>query len=332
MSENLLEVKNLKKYYRREGSRFYSEDRFIKSVDDVSLSIKEGETFGLVGESGCGKSTLAKVILGLEQPDEGEIFFRGSPLHLRERGRRILPTDIRLIFQDSLSALNPTKRIGWLLEESLRIDKTLTAEEKKRSISEMMEAINFDETLLDRYPHELSGGQSQRVGILLALLNRPRFIIADEPVSALDVSTQSTLLNLLKTTQKKFNLTYLFISHNLDVIESMSDRVGVMYQGKIVEMGRAEDLYRNPQHPYTQLLIDSIPRLNRSSERSLQKESRDLTTPPLPNREGCAFYPRCSHRLSLCEKVSPLPQLVGESHQLSCHLNFSSQKKESTKK
>jgi len=258
MMENILEIKNLKKTFG--GSNpFKSKDSKV-AVDDISFEIKKGEIFGLVGESGCGKSTTGNLISRLLSIDSGKVIYKGKNISkLRGRDLKNMRKNIQMIFQDPYHSLNPKKTIGWILMEPMVIHNLYSKEERRKKILEMLEIAGFDETFLKKYPHELSGGQRQRVAILAALMCEPDLVIADEAVSALDVSVQAQILNFMKTLQRKMGLTYLFISHDLNVVYYMCDRIAVMKDGRVVEIDEAENLYQNPKHPYTRSLLDAVP-------------------------------------------------------------------------
>lgn len=259
MENNLLEVSNLKKYFPLSQNRFFKEKEYTKAVDGISFSIKKGEIFGIVGESGSGKSTTGRMLMRLIDATSGTINFDGKDItKLKGDSLRKLRSEFQIIFQDPYSALNPRKKIGWILEEPLRIQGIKDKALRVQKVLEMLKLLGFDEAVTYKYPHELSGGQRQRIVIGSALMVNPKFIIADEAVSALDVSVQAQILNLMLELQKKLNLTYLFISHNLNVIHYMCDRVAVMYQGKIVESGSVEEIYNFPKHPYTKKLLAAI--------------------------------------------------------------------------
>lgn len=259
--ENILEIKNLKKSFGNSG--FFKFKGAKTAVDNISFEIKKGEVFGLVGESGCGKSTTGNLISKLLNIDDGEIIYKGRNIN-RLKGPELknMRKNIQMIFQDPYHSLNPKKNIGWILMEPLIIHNLYSKEDRKRKIMEMLEIAGFDESFLTKYPYELSGGQRQRVAILAALMCEPDFIIADEAVSALDVSVQAQILNFMKKLQNKMGLTYLFISHDLNVVYYMCDRIAVMKEGKIVEIDEAKNLYSNPKHPYTKSLLDAIPGKN----------------------------------------------------------------------
>jgi ABC-type oligopeptide transport system ATPase subunit len=263
MMENILEIKNLKKSF--ESSNFFKFKNPKIAVDDVSFNVKKGEIFGLVGESGCGKSTMGNLISKLLNADSGEIIYKGKNIN-KLKGRKNIKEmrkNIQIIFQDPYHSLNPKKNIGWILMEPLIIHNLYSKDERRKKMLDMLDIAGFDESFLKKYPHELSGGQRQRVAILAALMCEPDLVIADEPVSALDVSVQAQILNFMKKLQSKMGLTYLFISHDLNVVYYMCDRIAVMKEGKIVEINKAEKLYHNPKHPYTKSLLDAIPGKNK---------------------------------------------------------------------
>jgi oligopeptide/dipeptide ABC transporter ATP-binding protein len=318
--KNLLEVKNLKKYFPAKRKKIGEKKRYVKAVDGVSFAIKEGETLGLVGESGCGKSTTGQALIRLIEPTSGEIIFDGKNI---TQGRRILKDLVRkemqIIFQDPYSTLNPRKKIGWTLREPLVINKIGTLKEQNKKIDEMLDVVGFDASYKKRYPHELSGGQRQRIGIARALMLNPQFIVADEPVSALDVSVQSQVLNLMKDLQTKFDLTYLFISHDLNVVEYLSDRVAVMYLGKIIEIADVEEIYRKPLHPYTQSLLSSIPSTKVEDDKERIILEGDVPSPLNPP-SGCSFHPRCPKAMDICSKEAPIFKEYIDGHKVSCHL------------
>lgn len=257
--ENILEIKNLKKSFK--SSKIFKFKKPKIAVDDISFNIKKGEIFGLVGESGCGKSTTGNLISKLLKADSGEILYKGQDINKLKNRKKIkeIRKNIQMIFQDPYHSLNPKKNIGWILMEPLIIHNLYSKDERKEKILEMLDIAGFDESFLKKYPNELSGGQRQRVAILAALMCEPDFIIADEAVSALDVSVQAQILNFMKKLQSKMGLTYLFISHDLNVVYYMCDRIAVMKEGKIVEIDKAENLYHNPKDPYTRSLLDTIP-------------------------------------------------------------------------
>ena len=260
LEKPLLEVKGLCKYYAAESNKILNKRKYIKVVEHIDLCIYPGEVFGLVGESGCGKSTFAKMLVDVITPTNGQISYKGKNYSaMSHQEKKEYHKQVQIIFQDPYSSLNPKKKIGWILEEPLKLHTELASQERKQKVEEILEVVGLDASFKGKYPNELSGGQRQRVSIAAALMLNPEIIIADESVSALDVSIQSQILNLMKKLQEEKNLTYLFISHDLNVVQYMSDRIGVMYFGKLVEVGSVDDIYHSPKHPYTKALLSSIP-------------------------------------------------------------------------
>ncbi|HEB64095.1 MAG TPA: ATP-binding cassette domain-containing protein, partial [Chloroflexi bacterium] len=291
--KELIQVKNLVKYFPVRGGLLQRVKAWVQAVDDVSFFIREGETLGLVGESGCGKTTVGRTMLRLLEPTGGSVFFDGVDVaSLRGRELKALRRDMQIIFQDPYASLDPRIPIGESIAEGLKIHKIGTAKERFETVIEMLRKVGLEDYHARRYPHEFSGGQRQRIGIARALALRPRFIVADEPVSALDVSIQAQVLNILKDLQKEFGLTYLFIAHNLSVVEHISDRVAVMYLGKMVEMAPRDELFRNPLHPYTQALMSAIPIPDPTIQRERIILEGDVPSPLNPP-SGCRFHPRC---------------------------------------
>lgn len=319
-SKNLLEIKNLKTYYPVKGGFFKRTIGNVKAVDNISFEIKKGETFGLVGESGCGKSTAGRTILRLLKPTDGQIIFDGkditkvSGISLREIRR-----DLQMVFQDPYASLNPMQMVGDIIAEPIYNFEKKSKEELKKEVLDLLEKVGLPEDAYYKYAHEFSGGQRQRIGIARALALRPKLIIADEPVSALDVSVQSQVLNLLKDLQEEFDLTFLFIAHDLSVVKYMSDRIGVMYLGNMVEIADKDSLYAEPLHPYTQALISAIPSPDprKKKERIILKG--DVPSPLNPPT-GCPFHPRCPMAMEECSKKFPVLKEVKPSHRVACHL------------
>ncbi|MGQ9508170.1 MAG: ABC transporter ATP-binding protein [Thermodesulfobacteriota bacterium] len=315
-SDILIQVRDLKKYFYKERL-FSSEKEPIRAVDGISFWIRKGETLGLVGESGCGKTTAGKAILRLIEPTSGQILFKGQDLiglH-REQLRRLRPL-MQFIFQDPYESLNPRMRVGEIVGEGLEVHGIARGKEMRGMVEAVLKEVGLHPHDATRYPHEFSGGQRQRIGIARAIVLRPELIIADEPVSALDVSIQAQILNLLMDLRDKLGLTYLFISHDLRIVKHISDRIAVMYLGKIVEMAKAESLFRHPLHPYTQLLLQAIPTLEplkRKEKRILQEIFRPLST------EGCLFAPRCPNFKEQCQIETPFLINQGEDHWVACH-------------
>jgi len=315
--EFLLEVQDLKKYYSKE-QLFSSDKKPIRAVDGVSFSIHKGETLGLVGESGCGKTTVGKSILRLVEPTSGHVFFKGQDLLAlhREEIRKLRP-HMQFIFQDPYESLNPRMKVEEIVGEGLEVHGIARGKKKAEKISEILEKVGLHPKDGHRYPHEFSGGQRQRIGIARAISLNPELVVADEPVSALDVSIQAQILNLLMDLRDQLGLTYLFISHDLRVVKHISDRIAVMYLGKIVEMANSEELFRRPLHPYTELLLSSIPTVEAHPERKggIDKEERRLRL----LEGGCFFQPRCPHVKERCQMEEPLLLNAGENHLVACH-------------
>ncbi|HZU11885.1 MAG TPA: dipeptide ABC transporter ATP-binding protein [Chloroflexota bacterium] len=320
-SDVLLDVRNLKTYYPVLGGVMRRRIGWVKAVDDVSFSIKQGETLGLVGESGCGKTTTGRSIARLLKPQSGQIIFEGKDL-LALKGKELkrVRRDLQIIFQDPYSSLNPRMPVGEIIGEGLMVHGMKDRRERENTVKYFLDVVGLRPEYARRYPHEFSGGQRQRIGIARALALRPKLIVCDEPVSALDVSIQSQVLNLLKDLQKEFGLTYLFIAHDLSVVEYMSDRVGVMYLGKMVEMAEAIDLYANPRMPYTQALLSAIPMANPAMRSQRQRIVLQGDVPsPLNPPSGCPFRTRCWMAQEVCVEVNPPLRNVGPEHDAACH-------------
>jgi oligopeptide transport system ATP-binding protein len=317
---NLVDVKNLTKFFPVHGSFFSRAKTFVQAVVGVNLSIRRGETLGLVGESGCGKSTLGRLILRLEEPTAGQIFFENDDIlqYGMERLRQ-LRRQMQIIFQDPYSSLNPRKTVGSIIMEPLVIHHIGTKKERGERVLKLMEVVGLRPEHINRYPHEFSGGQRQRIGIARALALNPKLIIADEPVSALDVSIQAQVLNLLADLQEEFHLTYLFIAHDLSVVQHISDRVAVMHLGRVAELALSEDLYRSPKHPYTQALLSANPLPDPTVERKriiLQGEVPSPIQPP----PGCNFHTRCPYKFEPCDKEVPQFKEIEPNHWVACYL------------
>ena len=315
----LLEVRNLSKRFPVRGGILGSTVGHVQAVDNVSFSINRGETLGLVGESGCGKSTLGRTILRLIEPSAGQVFFEGVDIaRLNARAMRTMRRRMQLIFQDPYASLNPRMTVGTILEEPLKIHRLcVTKMARQQRLYELLDYVQLPREALYKYPHEFSGGQRQRISIARALAVHPQFIVCDESVSALDVSIQAQVINLLMDLQKELGLTYLFIAHDLKVVEFISHRVAVMYLGKIVEMAPAKSIYQSPRHPYTKALLSAIPipDPSHSKERILLRgDVPSPTTPP----SGCHFHPRCWKATSQCQEVYPSPTQYDENHTFRC--------------
>ncbi|MFD3257206.1 ABC transporter ATP-binding protein [Paenibacillus lentus] len=318
MREELIRVETLAKHYRVPKMKLFEKRQAVHAVDGISFGITEGEIFGLVGESGCGKSTTGQMIVQLVKESAGSIYYRDRKINdLSGAGMKALRQELQIVFQDPYSSLNPKKTIGWLLEEPLIIHGIGDKAERRKIVTETLEQVGLSSDYLKRYPHELSGGQKQRVGIAAALVLKPKFIVIDEAVSALDVSVQSQILNLLKELRDKLRLTYLFISHDLNVVQYISDRVGVMYLGKLVEIFDAGSTVDGPLHPYTKALFSAIPDVKGEKERILLKG--DVPNPIHPPK-GCAFHPRCPLATDKCGRERPALRSITPSHAVSCHL------------
>jgi oligopeptide/dipeptide ABC transporter ATP-binding protein len=319
MSQNqfLIQVRDLKKYFYRE--RLFSSDKEpIRAVDGISFSIRKGETLGLVGESGCGKTTVGKSILRLIEPTAGQIHFKGLDiLSLDRKTMRRLRPNMQFIFQDPYGSLNPRMRVGEIVGEGIEVHQMARGKEKEQRVSEILEKVGLYPQDALRYPHEFSGGQRQRIGIARAISLNPELIVADEPVSALDVSIQAQILNLLMELRDQLGLTYLFISHDLRIVKHISDRIAVMYMGKLVEMANGEGLFNRPLHPYTQLLLKAIPRIDPSKKR--EEGFIKGEAPALPSDQVCLFQPRCPHSRERCKIEEPLLLDEGEDHFVACH-------------
>jgi len=316
----LLVVRNLKKYFITDTDFWGRPASYLKAVDDVSFSIEKGKTLGLVGESGCGKSTTGKTILQLYKPTAGEILFHGKNInHLMEEKK--LRREMQMIFQDPYASLNPRMTVSDIVGEPLDIHKLASSGERKEKILTLLQMVGLSAEHMSRFPHEFSGGQQQRIGIARALAVEPSFLICDEPISALDVSIQAQVVNLLERLQDELGLTYLFIAHDLAMVKHISDRVAVMYLGKIVELADSVELYRRPQHPYTKALLSAIPIPDPLAEANRQRIPLTGDVPsPLNPPAGCRFSSRCPHVMTLCSEQEPVLQDIGAGHMAACHL------------
>ncbi|WP_078381885.1 ABC transporter ATP-binding protein [Sutcliffiella halmapala] len=315
----LLELRGVKKYFPITGGVLKRKQGDVKAVENVSLQLFEGESLGVVGESGCGKSTLGKVILGLEELTEGQIFFQDTEIqHLKRKAKLKFVKQMQMIFQDPFASLNPKQRIGHALEEVFTMHTNMSAKEKKETVLQLLQEVGLKEEHYDKYPHEFSGGQRQRIGIARAIALNPSFVICDEAVSALDVSVQAQVLKLLKTLQEKYNLSYLFISHDLGVVRYFCDRVLVMYLGNTVELGSVKSLFAKPLHPYTQALLSAIPRPTVHSNRKRIRLKGDLPNPANPP-SGCPFHTRCPIVSDICRAKKPEWVEYETNHYAACH-------------
>ena len=326
MSNVILEVKNLKQYFPIKGGVFGRTVNHVKAVDGIDFVVHEGETLSIVGESGCGKSTTGRAIIRLDEPYEGEVLFNGENLVKLNRSQmRKKRSDIQIIFQDPYASLNPRQTVFQILNEAMTIQNIGDKSDRRRRIGELLETVGLREHQMDLYPHQFSGGQRQRIGIARALSVRPKLIICDEAVSALDVSIQAQVLNLLKDLQRRFNLTYIFISHDLGVVRHISDRIVVMYLGKIMEVSDKSSLFNNPGHPYTYALLSSIPSTKMGPEGgSVERADRIILSGDVPSPinppTGCPFHTRCPFVQEECSRTMPSFYSLSNTHQAACHL------------
>jgi oligopeptide transport system ATP-binding protein len=317
----LLEVRHVKKYFPIRRGVLQREVARVHAVDDVSFAVREGETLGLVGESGCGKSTLGRTIVRLLEPTDGQIIFQGTAIeHFGTRRMRPLRREMQMVFQDPYASLNPRKRVGTIVSDPMRIHNLGSRAEQKRRVGEILETVGLSPEHYNRFPHEFSGGQRQRIGIARSLALQPKLIVADEPVSALDVSIQSQMLNLFDDLQNEFQLTYIFIAHDLGVVRHVSDRIAVMYLGKIVELSPAEELYTRPIMPYTEALLSAvpIPDPDLAAKRERIVLEGDVPSPINPP-SGCRFHPRCRYATDVCRQTEPPLVDYGNGHLAACH-------------
>jgi len=314
MKEKIIELKNLKKYFYLSGKRI------LKAVDNINIEIYRGETFGLVGESGCGKSTLGRTIKGIYKPTAGQVIFEGKDISkMNKNNMKFYFRYMQMIFQDPYSSLNPRMMVKELISEGLEIHKMGTKETQERKVFETLYLVGLNPEYVTRYAHEFSGGQRQRLAIARALAVEPKFIVCDEPISALDVSIQGQIVNLLKELQEKFGLTYLFIAHDLSMVRYISDRVGVMYMGRLVEIAGKKELFKNPKHPYTQALLSSIPIPNPRKERERKEIPIKGEIPsPLETIEGCSFKTRCQYATAICDQMEYKLINISDGHSVMC--------------
>ncbi|MBW9156593.1 ABC transporter ATP-binding protein [Clostridium tagluense] len=312
----LIEVKNLKKYFQ------VGKDATLKAVDDVSFFIRKGETLGLVGESGCGKTTCGRTVMGMYGATDGEVLFDGIDVHkLNKKAKKDFARRAQIIFQDPYASLNPRMTVGDIIGEGIDIHNLYTGQERTNRIYELLQLVGLNREHGSRFPHEFSGGQRQRIGIARALAIEPDFIVCDEPISALDVSIQAQIVNLLIQLQQELGLTYLFIAHDLSMVKHISDRVGVMYLGAMVELASSHDLYEKPLHPYTQALLSAIPVPDPEVERKKARIKLEGEVPsPINPKPGCRFTPRCRYAKPICSEQTPMLKEIEKEHYVACHL------------
>lgn len=318
MKDVIMKVDNVSKHFEIKSKSIFQPSKELKAVNNVSFDVYKGETLGIIGESGSGKSTLGKCMIRMTGLTKGNIIYKDTVLNeLPEKSMKAMRNEIQVIFQDPYSSLDPRKTAGYLIEEPMIIHNMYTAEERKKKVIELLKLVGLNESHAIRYPHEFSGGQRQRINIARALALNPEIVLADEPVSALDVSVQAQVINLMKDLQKKLGLTYVFISHDLSVVKYISDRIAIMYLGKIVEIGDAKVIYKDPKHPYTKALFSAIPRENPLEH----KEKIDLNgeiPSPIDLPEGCSFASRCPNAIEKCKSILPELIDIGENHKVSC--------------
>jgi oligopeptide transport system ATP-binding protein len=315
----LLAVKHLKKHFPIKGGVFSKTIGYVYAVDDITFTLEKGETLGLVGESGCGKSTTGRTILRLIEPTDGAIYFEGQNITNLDKGAmRALRREMQIIFQDPYASLNPRMTVGSIIGEPLEIHKIAKGSEKEERVASLLQKVGLRAEDMRKYPHEFSGGQRQRIGIARALALNPKLIVCDEPVSALDVSIQAQVINLLEDLQAEFGLSYLFIAHNLNVVEHISNRVAVMYLGQIVELASDQELYKNPQHPYTEALLSAVPIPDPTIKKKRIILEGDVPSPINPPK-GCHFHTRCMYKEKICEEVEPEFKDIGGGHWVACH-------------
>ena len=321
MGDALLKVNNLKKYFPVTKGIFQNITGHIKAVESVSFQINSGKTLGLVGESGCGKTTTGNLIMSLEKPTSGNIYFKGKDIFLMNKNqKKELCSELQMIFQDPFGSLHPRMNVEKIISEPIRVNKIYKKNQIKDKVCEILELVGLKSDHLKRYPHQFSGGQRQRIGIARALTLNPKLLIADEPVSALDVSIQAQVINLLIELQEKLNLSFLFISHDLSVIEHVSDEVAVMYLGKIVEYGSCSDIFSNPKHPYTKALLSAIPKTTPGKIKNRILLKGDVPS-PLNHPQGCNFHTRCiDFKKGICDSISPELIDTGNNHKVACVL------------
>ena len=316
----MLQVRGLTRHFIVRGGVFDREVGRVRAVEGIDLDLAKGETVGLVGESGCGKSTAGRLILRLIEADAGEVVFEGDSLQKASPAEmRRLRRDMQMIFQDPYASLNPRMTIAEIIEEAMIVHRLGTKRERRERIMDTLKSVGLRPEMADRYPHEFSGGQRQRVGIARALVLEPKLIVADEPLSALDVSVQASVMNLMQQIQEERGISFILIAHDLAAVEHLSDRVAVMYLGRIVEVAPAGEVYASPKHPYTQLLLASVPSLDPTAPRNWSRIEGEIPSPMAPP-SGCPFHTRCPHRMPVCDEVVPALQTLPEGGQVACHL------------
>lgn len=322
MANRLIEINNLKKYFPIKRSSIMGKNKYLKAVDNVSFYINEGETFGLVGESGCGKSTTGKCIIRLFDITEGKILYRGKDIaKLKESELKPYRRKMQVIFQDPYASLNPTLNVQNLIAEPLNVYNIGNKAERKERVLELLEKVGLNKEHMDRYPHEFSGGQRQRIGIARALSTNPEFILCDEPISALDVSIQAQVVNMLEDLQEEMGLAYLFIAHDLSMVRHISHRIGVMYLGKLIEIGPSDEIYNHPAHPYTKALLDSVLKPNPQEAKGRFTKTLEGDVPsPLNPPVGCKFVTRCKYAMKKCHEIEPQLKEISPEHMAACHL------------
>ena len=319
--EHILSLRNIKKWFPVSSRSLFGPKQFVKAVNNINIDIEYGETLGVVGESGCGKTTLGRTMIRLIEPTEGQIFFEGKNLtEFSEEQLRVTRKHMQIMFQDPYGSLNPRMMVGDIISEPYVFQKMYTKTERIEKTIELMKICGLDPVYIRRYPHEFSGGQRQRIGIARALALRPKFIVCDEPVSALDVSIQSQIINLLMDLQRDFNLTYVLISHNLSVVYHMVNRVAVMYLGYIVEFTDKDELYSSPAHPYTKALLKSIPSMDLSQRKPIKAAVKGDIPSPITPPSGCVFHTRCEECQQICRQEIPESKEISPGHFVSCHL------------
>jgi peptide/nickel transport system ATP-binding protein len=320
MTDDLLKIAEMKVYFPIKSGVFHNKINYVKAVDGISFSVKKGESFGIVGESGCGKSTASRAVLQLIRPTSGKVYFKDQELtSLPKRQLRNVRKNIQMVFQDPYDSLNPRLTVEEILDEPLKAHKIGSKEERRKKINEIMDVCGLNPEYIHRYAHEFSGGQRQRIGIARALILKPELVVADEPVSALDVSIQSQILNLMMDLQETLNLTYLFISHDLSVVRHFCDRIGVMYLGRMSELAETDSLFENPLHPYTKSLLSAIPISNPRQKRERVLLQGDVPSPVDPPK-GCAFASRCPEAMNICKTDRPVMIEAEKNHYVACHL------------